>query len=61
MKSSAPAVALVIAGAMLLAFGTSVRALWSVSSRPWWLVYALWAAAIVALGLVAAATRDRRP
>jgi hypothetical protein len=54
MKGSARAVALVIAGAILLAFGTPLRALWADADRPWWLVYALWAAAIAALATLAA-------
>jgi hypothetical protein len=58
MKGSARALALVIAGATLLAFGTPLRALWADAARPWWTVYALWAAAIVALGWLAARTRD---
>jgi hypothetical protein len=58
MKGSARALALVIAGATLLAFGTPLRALWADAARPWWTVYALWAAAIVALMWLAARTRD---
>ncbi len=59
MKGSAHPVALLIAGATLLAFGTPLRALWSDAARPWWTVYALWAAAIAALVAIVAATRDR--
>ena len=58
MKGSARALALVIAGATLLAFGTPLRALWADAARPWWTVYALWAAAILALVWLAARTRD---
>jgi hypothetical protein len=54
MSGSARAVALVVAGTTLLVFGTSLRALWADAGAPWWTVYALWAAAIVALGAVAA-------
>ena len=58
MKGSARALALVIAGATLLAFGTPLRALWADAARPWWTVYALWAAAIAALMWLAARSRD---
>ena len=58
MKGSARALALVIAGATLLAFGTPLRALWADAARPWWTVYALWATAIVGLGWLAARARD---
>jgi hypothetical protein len=55
MKGSARAVALVVAGTTLLAFATPLRALWADAGRPWWTVYALWAAAIVAIALGARA------
>jgi hypothetical protein len=58
MKGSARAVALVIAGATLLAFGTPLRALWSDPALPWWTVYALWGAAILALTILTLRTRD---
>jgi membrane protein implicated in regulation of membrane protease activity len=58
MKGSARALALVIAGATLLAFGTPLRALWADAARPWWTVYALWAAAVAALVWLGARTRD---
>ena len=53
MSGSARAVALVVAGATLLAFGTSLRALWASASAPWWTVYALWGAAIFVLVAIA--------
>ena len=59
MKSSARAVALVVGGATLLAFGTPLRALWADSGRPWWTVYAIWGAAIAALAILAASARAR--
>jgi hypothetical protein len=59
MSGAAGAVALVVAGATLLAFGTPLRALWADAARPWWTVYALWAAAIVVLALLARRSGDR--
>jgi hypothetical protein len=58
MGGSRRALALVIAGALALAFGTPLRAAWAARGAPAWLPYALWAAAIVAL-VVAARRSDR--
>ncbi|MET0283771.1 MAG: hypothetical protein ABW352_04855 [Polyangiales bacterium] len=46
-----------IAVLLLLLFGTPLRVLWSHPAAPWWLIFALWGAAI--LGLYAA-SRDGR-
>jgi len=59
MSGSARPIALVVAGATLLAFGTPLRALWADAERPWWMVYALWAAAIVALAAMARSDQGR--
>ena len=41
--------AVTIAGAGLLAFGSPLRALWVAPGAPWWLAFALWASGIVAI------------
>jgi hypothetical protein len=59
MSGSARAIALVVAGATLVAFGTPMRALWADAARPWWTVYALWAAAIAVIAVLARTPRKR--
>jgi hypothetical protein len=53
--TSPRAAALTAAGAILLGFGTPLRALWARDGGPWWLPFAAWALLIV----VVAASRTR--
>lgn len=40
-----------IAAAVLLLFGTPLRALWAQPAAPWWTPYALWALIIAAIAI----------
>ncbi len=53
-NASARTVAVAVAGAILLLFGTPLRVLWMDASGSWWIVYSIW---ILAIGLIAVATR----
>jgi hypothetical protein len=56
--TSPRAAALTAAGAIVLLFGTPLRALWARDAGPWWLPFAAWAGLIVVV-VVAARDRDR--
>ena len=50
MRGRSPsATPLLIAGMLLLAFGTPLRVLWADPSAPWWVAFVVWGSAIIAL------------
>jgi hypothetical protein len=60
MRSSERVVGVLIAAMTLVMFGTPLRIVWADEERPWWTVFAVWAAAIASLVALAIVSRARR-
>ncbi len=58
MRATERAVAVIVAGAGLLVFGSPVRELWAQADAPWWMAFVLWGLGIVAI--YATSRRERR-
>ena len=57
-RASSHSLASLTAALLALAFATPLRSLWATPSTPWWVVYLLWACAILVLGVLAHAARS---